>query len=84
MTEIKNIWQTANVDALPDAEEALKLIKQYRFKMIFKKSAAVLLLFLMIVLMIYVALYGPEMLSTRFGEAGIIISIIVLLIHIII
>ena len=78
LTDIKALWQTANVNILPDAEEALKLIKRYRFKMIVKKAAAVLMLILMALLMLYVVFYGPKMLSTRIGEAGFTIGIIVL------
>lgn len=75
LVDIKDIWLTAKVDTLPDAEEAIKLIKRYRFKMIVKKAATILMLILMALLMIYVVFYGPKMLSTRFGEAGFFLGI---------
>jgi hypothetical protein len=80
LTDLKNIWLTAKVDALPNAEEAIKTIKRYRFKLIVKKAATVLMLLLMTILMIYVVFYGPQVLTTRIGEIGFFIGILVLIV----
>jgi len=78
LTEIKNIWRTADVGALPGADEAVRLIKLYRFKMIFKKAATILMLLIMTALMLYAVFYGFKMLTTRLGELGFFIGIFVL------
>ena len=80
LADIKDLWQTAKVSELPNAEEAVRIIKSYRFNMIVKKSLMILLLALMILLLVYVVFYGPKMLTTRIGEAGFFTGIIILFI----
>jgi hypothetical protein len=56
LNDLKDLWLTAKVDSLPNAEEALKLVKHHRFKMIIKKGATILMLLLMTILMLYVVI----------------------------
>src|SRR5215213_9964641 len=79
LNDLKEVWLTAKTDALPGADEALKLIKRYRLKMIIKKSASILLLLLMTILMLYAVFYGFKRLPTRLGELGFFIGIFVLI-----
>ena len=80
LNDLKDLWLTAKVDSLPNADEALKIVKRHRFKMIVKKAATILMLLLMTILMLYIVLYGPKMLTTRIGELGFFIGIFVLIV----
>lgn len=80
LTDIKNIWVNAKVDNLPSAEETIRFIKRFRFKQIVKKTALVLMMLLMTVLMLRVVIYGSNNPITRIGELLILIGYFVLII----
>jgi hypothetical protein len=79
LTDIKNIWRTAEVNKLPDAEQIVRFIKRYRFKQLVKKAALVLIMLLMTILMLQTAIYGSNSSITRIGETCIFIGYFILI-----
>ena len=79
-TDIKDIWLSANINALPGAGEMIKTIKRYRLKSIIKNISMVLLLLFMLAAMVWVVfVYKSHMITTRLGEACFFIAIFILL-----
>jgi len=78
--DLKEVWQSAEVEGLPDAKEAVRLVKRYRRRTIFKKTAMIFLLLLMAGLVVFVLFYGGRMITTQIGALGFLIGISILLI----
>ena len=81
LTDLKNIWLSANTDSLPRAAEMLNLIKKYRSTNLAKKIALIIVAVLLTALMVSVVfLYKSSMPSTRVGEVMIIMAGIMLIV----
>jgi hypothetical protein len=75
LNDLKKIWLTADTNHLPDSNEMMQLIKEYRNRKILKKIALVITALLLTALMIVVIFtYHSTMLSTRIGEVCMIIA----------
>ncbi|MEZ5344770.1 MAG: hypothetical protein R2681_04350 [Pyrinomonadaceae bacterium] len=79
--ELKDIWQSAEIKGLPDAKEAVRVIKRYRRKVIFKKAATIFLLLSMGGIVVFIASDSNQVITTKLGEMGFFIGILVLLIN---
>ncbi|MDB5230949.1 MAG: hypothetical protein JWN76_1754 [Chitinophagaceae bacterium] len=81
LSEIKNIWLSANLTSLPQTGEMMKTIKRYRLKLVLKKTGMILLTLILAAVMIWVVcVYHSQLLVTRIGEACIFIALVILLI----
>jgi amino acid transporter len=79
LNDLKAIWLTAKTDSLPDSHEMVQIIKKFRNKKLLKIGALVVTAIILVGLMIAVVFfYKSTMLTTRFGEAFIIIAGIIL------
>ena len=75
MNDLKAIWLTAKTDSLPDSHEMVQIIRKFRNKKLLKIAALVITMILLIAIMIWVVfVYKSTMLSTRIGEAFMIIA----------
>ena len=75
LTDIKKLWLTAKTGSLPEAGEVVRMAKRFRNQKLLKKMmviAAGLVLTGIEVLVVFT--YKSNMLSTRIGEAFIIIA----------
>jgi hypothetical protein len=80
LNDIKNIWMTANVDGLPNAEEIIRTIKRYRLKHVVKNAIFILFILLLAAAMMWVVfMYKSRMWTTRIGEACFFIAMFMLL-----
>ena len=78
--DIKKIWLTANVSALPKPDEVVKTIKRYRFKHSIKNAALILFTLIMVAVMCRVLFaYRSHLFVTRIGEAFFFIAMFILL-----
>jgi hypothetical protein len=79
LNDLKAIWLTAKTDSLPDSHQMVQIIRKFRNKKLLKISALVVSAILLVFGMIWVVfIYKSTMLSTRIGEAFIIIAGIIL------
>jgi hypothetical protein len=79
LNDLKAIWLTAKTDSLPDSHEMVHIIRKFRNKKLLKISALVITAVLLVAIMIWVVfIYKSTMLSTRIGEAFMIIAGIIL------
>jgi len=79
LNDLKAIWLTAKTDSLPDSHEMVHIIRKFRNKKLLKITVLVITAILLVSIMIWVVfIYKSTMLSTRFGEAFMIISGIIL------
>jgi len=80
LDDLKKIWLTAKTDCLPTADEMVRTMKTYRNRKLFKKAVlttiAVLLVALLVVTAVY---YTSTMVTTRIGEACMLVAAIILL-----
>jgi predicted nucleic acid-binding Zn ribbon protein len=80
LSELKAIWQTAKTDSLPHSDETVRIIRKFRNKKLLKIGAMVFMAIVLVLLMVWVVfVYKSTMLSTRIGEAFIIIAGIILI-----
>ena len=80
LNDIKQIWLTSNVNALPKAEEIVKIIRRHRLKLIAKNVALILFVILMVAVMCWVLFtYSPKLFVTRIGEACFFVALFILL-----
>ncbi len=80
LNDIKQIWMSADVDALPKADEVLRTIRQYRLKQVVKAVALLVTCLLLLATMVWVLFdYKSHMLVTRIGEAFMIGAIFMML-----
>jgi predicted nucleic acid-binding Zn ribbon protein len=80
LSELKAIWQTAKTDSLPHSDEMVRIIRKFRNKKLLKIGAMVFMAIVLVLLMVWVVfVYKSTMLSTRIGEAFIIIAGIILI-----
>jgi hypothetical protein len=78
--DIRDIWKTANVSTLPNADEMVRITNRYRLKHAFTHMSLSLLSLLMAATMIWVVfIYESHMLETRIGEACFLAAIFMLL-----
>ena len=78
--DIKKIWLTANVSALPKPGEVVKTIKRYRVKHGIRNGALILFTLIMVAVMCWVLFaYRSNLLVTRIGEAFFFIAMFILL-----
>jgi hypothetical protein len=78
--DIKKVWLSANVSALPKAADILHLIKKFRRRQILKTSGSVLLTLLLTAILIWVLFsYHSNMITTRIGEACMLCALMILL-----
>ncbi|MGN6567025.1 MAG: hypothetical protein ACTHJ0_03680 [Flavipsychrobacter sp.] len=79
LNDLKKIWLTADTSSLPDTAEMMRAVRKYRSQKLIKKAALVLAaLFLTAVMVSVVFLYKSVMISTRLGEACIIVAGLIL------
>ncbi len=79
LTDLKKIWLSAKTDSLPGASEMLHMVKKYRSTNLVKKIALIIAAILLTALMVSIVfLYKSSMLTTRVGEAMIILAGIML------
>jgi len=78
--DIQTIWQSARTSDLPSTEEIMKIIKRYRIKHVLKKLAMIVLSFILFAVTIMVIIeYHSSFVSTRIGEALLIVAILFLI-----
>ena len=78
--DIKKIWLTANVSALPKPGEVVKTIKRYRVKHIIKNGALILFTLIMVAVICWVLFaYKSNLFVTKIGEAFFFIALFILL-----
>jgi hypothetical protein len=78
--DIQSLWQTARTNNLPSTDEIIKIIRKHQLKEVMKKLALIVLNFILLVVMIKVVLeYHSTFLSTRIGEALLILAILFLI-----
>jgi len=79
LNDLKAIWLTAKTDSLPDSHEMVHIIRKFRNKKLLKITALVITAIVLVIGMIWVVfIYKSTMLSTRIGEAFMIIAGIIL------
>jgi uncharacterized membrane protein HdeD (DUF308 family) len=79
LNDIKNIWQTARTDDLPNATEMLRIVKQFRNKKLRNKILSIAVAVIVIILSLVSVLVTPNfMLSTKAGVAFTIAACLVL------
>ena len=79
--DIQALWKTARPNNLPSTEEIMKIIKRYLLKQVIKKLAVIIINFILLGVMIKVVLeYNSTFLSTRIGEALLILAILFLIV----
>jgi xanthine/uracil permease len=79
LNDLKAIWLTAKTDSLPDSHDMVQIIKKFRNKKLLKIAALVITAIVLVMGMTWVVfIYKSTMLSTRIGEAFIIIAGIIL------
>ena len=80
LNDLKAIWLTAKTDSLPDSHEMVQIVRKFRNKKLLKITALVVAAIVLVAIMIWVVfVYKSTMLSTRLGEAFIIIAGIILI-----
>ena len=80
LNDLKAIWLTAKTDSLPDSHEMVQIVRKFRNKKLLKITALVIAAIVLVAIMIWVVfVYKSTMLSTRLGEAFIIIAGIILI-----
>ena len=79
--DIQALWQTARTNDLPSTDEIIKMIKKYRLKEVMKKLALIVLNFILLAVMYKVIVeYHSTFLTTRIGEALLILAILFLIV----
>ena len=81
LNDLKKIWRTANTDGLPGSNDILRFVKKYRNQRLMKIAtlvAAALLLTAGMVSLVFI--FRSTMLTTRIGEACIILAGVILII----
>ncbi|EHQ28782.1 hypothetical protein [Mucilaginibacter paludis] len=80
LNDLKKIWLTADTSGLPNADEIVVIIKNYRSQKLIKKALLVATALLLTATMVLIVFkYRPVMLSTRIGEACIIAAGVMLI-----
>ena len=80
LDELKKIWLSADTAVVPDAAEMLQAIRKYRNGNLWKKVVLVVAAALLTgILVMVVFLYRSAMVSTRIGEACMILAGLLLL-----
>jgi hypothetical protein len=80
LNDIKQVWLSADVNALPKAGEVLKIIRTYRLKQAVKTIVFLLFVLVLFFGMIWVLFkYKSQFLTTRIGEACMMAAIFMLL-----
>jgi len=80
LNDLKAIWLTANTDSLPDSHEMEQIVRKFRNKKLLKITALVVAAIILVAIMIWVVfIYKSTMISTRIGEAFIIVAGIILI-----
>lgn len=81
LNDLKKLWLTADTRVLPDAKEMINIIKKYRNKKLIGKALLIFYTALLLALMVVVMfVYKSTMLTTRIGEACIIMSGLILIV----
>jgi len=79
--DIQALWKTAQVNNLPGTEEIMNHIKKYRLMQMMKRVLLIVFTLALLAVMIRVVLvYNSTLLSTRFGEALLILAILFLIV----
>jgi len=79
LTDLKQIWLSAKTDSLPGAAQMLHMIRKYRSTNLIKKIVLIITAILLTAVMVSVVfLYKSSMLTTKIGEAMIILAGIML------
>ncbi|MDB5124354.1 MAG: hypothetical protein JWP94_2483 [Mucilaginibacter sp.] len=80
LIDLKKIWHSAGTDDLPSPEEVMQAAKKFRNQKLRKKAALILAAFLLVCVELWVVfVYKSTMLTTRIGEAFIVIAGTILL-----
>ncbi len=80
LNDLKKLWRTANTEGLPDSRTMMSTIKKYRDKKIIKKCLLIIAALILTGIMVMVVFkYKSTLLTTRIGEACILISGIILI-----
>jgi membrane protein YdbS with pleckstrin-like domain len=75
LNDLKAIWLTAKTDNLPTSNEMVRLVKKFRNQRIFKKLAVIVMALVLAALMVTVGfIYKSTLITTRLGEAFMIIA----------
>lgn len=75
LNDLKKIWLTADTTSLPDSAEIIRMAKQFRNQKLRKKILIIITALLLMAMMIGLSfLYQSKMITTRIGEACIIIA----------
>lgn len=75
LNDLKAIWLTANTDSLPASGEMLRMAKKFRNAKIRNKLTMIIIAVLLAAVMVFGAIYNRSaMISTRIGEACLIVT----------
>ena len=81
LNDLKAIWLTAKTDSLPDSHEMVQIVRKFRNKKLLKISAMVSASVFFTVVMIWVVfVYKSVMVTTRIGEAFMLVACLILII----
>ena len=81
LNNLKAIWLTAKTDSLPDSHEMVQIVRKFRNKKLLKISAMVSASVFFTVVMIWVVfVYKSVMVTTRIGEAFMLVACLILII----
>ena len=79
LNDLKAIWLTAKTDSLPASGEMLRMAKKFRNDKVRKKLMLISISILLSTIMVFGAIYNDlTMISTRIGEACLIVTCILL------
>jgi glucan phosphoethanolaminetransferase (alkaline phosphatase superfamily) len=80
LNDLKQVWLTASVKALPDAPGMVRSIKRYRAKKLAVTLWLLLFVVVLLATMIWVLIdYKSTLVSTRIGEAFMLIALMMML-----
>src|ERR1051325_8310085 len=81
LTELRDIWLSADLSRLPQAGEISRIIRRYRLRHALKSLATVLLALSLAGAMRWVVFaYRSVMLTTRLGEGGFFIALLIIIV----
>lgn len=81
LTDIRTIWLQADITILPNTNEMIGIIRKFRNKMLIKKAGLIFGAFVLTAIMVTVALMCKSyLLTTRLGEACIIVAGMILIV----
>ena len=81
LNDLKKVWLSADTGSLPGAADMVRMIRKYRSSNLAKKIAMTIVAAVLTALMVFVVFsYKSVMLTTRIGEALIIMAGLLLII----